>query len=229
LSQALSPGTVLGLIAIFALSVSFDYINGFHDTANAIATSVSTRALKPEYALLLSAAANFVGALVFGTAVATTIGSGVVQDNMILGDGATVLAAALLGAIAWNLITWALAIPSSSSHALVGGLIGAAIASAGPNAVQWGNFFVETLQAMMPSAWARRNSVQLGPVRRGAGPSRAVRSKVRIVVAPTRRPSLRSSPSIRTQPQRGFSRARRRMSVRIAASIRGRPGRPVLR
>jgi PiT family inorganic phosphate transporter len=134
----LSQGTLVGLIAIFALAVSFDYINGFHDTANAIATSVSTRALKPEHAIALSATANFVGALVFGTAVATTIGSGVVQDNMILGNGATVLAAALLGAIAWNLITWALAIPSSSSHALVGGLIGAAIASAGPNAVQWG-------------------------------------------------------------------------------------------
>ena len=151
MSQALSPGTLLGLIAIFALSVSFDYINGFHDTANAIATSVSTRALKPEHALLLSATANFVGALVFGTAVATTIGSGVVQDKMILGNGATVLAAALMGAIAWNLITWALAIPSSSSHALVGGLIGAAIASAGPNAVQWGNFVVKIIVPLLSS------------------------------------------------------------------------------
>ncbi|MGA2513864.1 MAG: inorganic phosphate transporter [Candidatus Limnocylindrales bacterium] len=147
----MSQGTVLGLIAIFALAVSFDYINGFHDTANAIATSVSTRALKPEHAIVLSATANFVGALVFGTAVATTIGSGVVQDNMILGNGATVLAAALLGAIAWNLITWALAIPSSSSHALVGGLIGAAIASSGPNAVQWGNFAAKILVPLASS------------------------------------------------------------------------------
>jgi PiT family inorganic phosphate transporter len=147
----LSQGTLLGLIAIFALAVSFDYINGFHDTANAIATSVSTRALKPEHAIVLSATANFVGALVFGTAVATTIGSGVVQDNMILGNGSMVLAAALLGAIAWNLITWSLAIPSSSSHALVGGLIGAAIASAGPNAVQWGNFAEKVLVPLVSS------------------------------------------------------------------------------
>ncbi len=133
----MSESTLLGLIAIFALGVSFDYINGFHDTANAIATSVTTRALKPEYAILLSAAANFVGALVFGVAVAGTIGSGIVQDKMILSNGSTVLAAALLGAIAWNLITWALAIPSSSSHALIGGLIGAAIIAVGDDVVNW--------------------------------------------------------------------------------------------
>ena len=143
--------TVLGLIAIFALGVTFDYINGFHDTANAIATSVATRALKPEYAIFLSASANFVGALVFGTAVASTIGSGIVQDNMVLNNGAMVLAAALLGAIAWNLITWALAIPSSSSHALIGGLIGAAWASAGPNAVQWGSFAGKVLFPLITS------------------------------------------------------------------------------
>ncbi len=147
----MTTSTVLGLIAIFALAVLFDYINGFHDTANAIATSVSTRALKPEVAILLSATANFVGALVFGTAVATTIGSGVVQDNMILSNGATVLLAALSGAIAWNLITWLLAIPSSSSHALVGGLIGAAIASSGLDAVQWGNFVVKVVVPLVSS------------------------------------------------------------------------------
>jgi PiT family inorganic phosphate transporter len=142
---------LLALIAIFALAVTFDYINGFHDTANAIATSVSTRALKPEHAILLSATANFVGALVFGTAVAGTIGSGIVQDNMILNNGATVLMAALMGAIAWNLITWALAIPSSSSHALIGGLIGAAWAAAGANAVQWGNFGFKVLVPLFSS------------------------------------------------------------------------------
>jgi PiT family inorganic phosphate transporter len=147
----LPESTVLGLIAIFALGVTFDYINGFHDTANAIATSVATRALKPEYAIFLSASANFVGALVFGTAVASTIGSGIVQDNMVLNNGAMVLAAALLGAIAWNLITWALAIPSSSSHALIGGLIGAAWASAGPNAVQWGSFAGKVLFPLITS------------------------------------------------------------------------------
>jgi PiT family inorganic phosphate transporter len=147
----LSEGTVIGLIAIFILAVLFDYINGFHDTANAIATSVATRALKPEHAILLSATANFVGALVFGTAVASTIGSGIVLDKMILGDGASVLAAALLGAISWNLITWALAIPSSSSHALIGGLIGSAIAAAGVNSVQWGNFGFKVLVPLFSS------------------------------------------------------------------------------
>jgi PiT family inorganic phosphate transporter len=147
----LSTSTFLGLIAIFALAVSFDYINGFHDTANAIATSVSTRALKPEYAILMSATANFVGALIFGTAVAGTIGSGIVQDNTILGNGAMVLAAALLGAISWNLITWALAIPSSSSHALVGGLIGSAWAASGAGAVQWGNFAFKVLVPLVMS------------------------------------------------------------------------------
>jgi PiT family inorganic phosphate transporter len=148
----LPESTLLALVAIFAMAVSFDYINGFHDTANAIATSVSTRALKPEHAILLSATANFVGALVFGTAVAGTIGSGIVADpNTAHGNGAIVLMAALLGAITWNLITWALAIPSSSSHALIGGLIGAAWASAGSGAVQWGNFGLKVLLPLFSS------------------------------------------------------------------------------
>jgi PiT family inorganic phosphate transporter len=147
----LSQATLVGLIAIFALAVCFDYINGFHDTANAIATSVATRAIKPEYAILLSATANFVGAIVLGTAVAGTIGSGIVQDNLVLGNGSTVLVAALLGAISWNLITWRLSIPSSSSHALIGGLIGAAWASAGAGAVQWGTFAAKILVPLFSS------------------------------------------------------------------------------
>ncbi|HEX7611713.1 MAG TPA: inorganic phosphate transporter, partial [Candidatus Limnocylindrales bacterium] len=147
----MTQSTLLALIAIFALAIAFDYINGFHDTANAIATSVATRAIKPEYAILLSATANFVGALVFGTAVAGTIGSGIVQDNLVLGNGSTVLFAALLGAIAWNLITWRLSIPSSSSHALIGGLIGAAWAAAGSGAVQWGNFAGKILVPLFSS------------------------------------------------------------------------------
>jgi PiT family inorganic phosphate transporter len=146
----LADPAVLGLLPIFVLAFVFDYINGFHDTANAIATSVSTRALKPEYAILLSATANFVGAIVFGTAVAGTIGSGIVQDNLILGN-LTVLAAALLGAIAWNLITWLLAIPSSSSHALIGGLIGAAWAALGMDAVQWANFVAKVVVPLVSS------------------------------------------------------------------------------
>ena len=147
----MSTSTLLGLIAIFGLAVTFDYINGFHDTANAIATSVSTRALKPEHAIILSASANFLGAIVFGTAVASTIGSGIVQDKMILGSGAMVLAGALLGAISWNLITWALAIPSSSSHALIGGLIGAAWAASGADAVQWSNFVAKVVVPLVSS------------------------------------------------------------------------------
>jgi PiT family inorganic phosphate transporter len=147
----LTQGTILALVAIFALSVTFDFINGFHDTANAIATSVSTRALKPEQAIVLSALANFIGAVVFGTAVATTIGSGIVLDDKILGQGFAVLGAALIGAITWNLITWALAIPSSSSHALVGGLIGAAMASSGAGAVQWGNFAAKIVVPLVAS------------------------------------------------------------------------------
>ncbi|HEY8238862.1 MAG TPA: inorganic phosphate transporter [Candidatus Limnocylindrales bacterium] len=117
------------LVLVLVLAVGFDYINGFHDTANAIATSVSTRALRPTHAILMSATANFVGALT-GTAVAKTIASGIATTPP--GDeGQIVVAAALVGAIAWNLITWRLGIPSSSSHALIGGLIGAAIAASG--------------------------------------------------------------------------------------------------
>jgi PiT family inorganic phosphate transporter len=127
-------GFSLALVAIFILAVSFDYINGFHDTANAIATSVSTRALKPEYAIILSATANFVGALT-GTAVAKTIASGLVNPLTDPGTGVDpnqlVVMAALVGAIVWNLITWRLGIPSSSSHALIGGLLGASIAGGG--------------------------------------------------------------------------------------------------
>jgi PiT family inorganic phosphate transporter len=115
------------LIFVLVLAISFDYINGFHDTANAIATSVSTRALKPHWAILMSATANFVGALT-GTEVAKTIGSGLVDTQV---ESQVVVAAALIGAISWNLLTWRLGIPSSSSHALIGGLLGAVAAAAG--------------------------------------------------------------------------------------------------
>ena len=119
------------LVVVLALAIAFDFINGFHDTANAIATSVSTRALRPEHAILLSATANFAGALT-GTAVATTIGAGLVNAT---DTDQIVIAAALLGAIAWNLFTWRLGIPSSSSHALIGGLLGATLIAAGPQAI----------------------------------------------------------------------------------------------
>jgi inorganic phosphate transporter, PiT family len=122
-------GFTLILVAVLVLAVLFDYINGFHDTANAIATSVSTRALRPGWAIAMSAAANFLGALT-GTAVAQTIGAGLVDEQPGI-EGQVVVAAALVGAIAWNLLTWRLGIPSSSSHALIGGLLGASAASAG--------------------------------------------------------------------------------------------------
>ncbi len=121
----------LVLLAVLALAVAFDYINGFHDTANAIATSVSTRALRPERAILLSATANFLGALT-GTAVAKTIGSGIVHQT---DTNMTVIAAALIGGITWNLITWRIGLPSSSSHSLIGGLLGGSIAASGVSSV----------------------------------------------------------------------------------------------
>ncbi len=126
-------GFTLLLIVVLLLAVLFDYINGFHDTANAIATSVSTRALKPAQAIILSATANFVGALT-GTAVAKTIASGLANtpDGH---DGQIIVAAALVGAIAWNLLTWRLGIPSSSSHALIGGLLGAVVIGVGLEAI----------------------------------------------------------------------------------------------
>ena len=120
------------LIVVLGLAIAFDYINGFHDTANAIATSVSTRALTPGWAIAMSAVANFTGALI-GTEVAKTIGSGLIDTNV---ESQSVIAAALVGAIAWNLLTWRLGIPSSSSHALIGGLLGAALISAGFGAWQ---------------------------------------------------------------------------------------------
>ncbi|MEZ0241016.1 MAG: anion permease [Chloroflexota bacterium] len=126
-------GFSLLLLMVLGLAVAFDYINGFHDTANAIATSVSTRALRPQWAILMSATANFLGALT-GTAVAKTIASGIATTPT--GDaGQIVVAAALIGGITWNLLTWRLGIPSSSSHALIGGLIGAVIAASGTSAL----------------------------------------------------------------------------------------------
>ena len=135
------------LVAVFGLAVLFDYINGFHDTANAIATSVSTRALQPQWAIAMSAAANFVGALT-GTAVAKTIGSGLVTPQA---EGGLVVAAALVGAIVWNLLTWRLGIPSSSSHALIGGLLGASAAGVGVGAWQVGGIVGKVIVPLISS------------------------------------------------------------------------------
>ena len=124
-------GVTLSLVVIIALAIAFDYINGFHDTANAIATSVATRALRPQHALLMAATFNFIGAFA-GTAVAKTIGAGLVNEET---TTQAIVAASLIGAITWNLITWYLGLPSSSSHALIGGLLGATIAAVGFGAV----------------------------------------------------------------------------------------------
>jgi PiT family inorganic phosphate transporter len=124
--------TVL-LVVVVVVALGFDFTNGFHDTANAVATSVSTRALTPRMAVLIAAVANLAGAFAT-TAVAKTVGKGIIDTG--LATEQTVLAA-LLGAIAWNLLTWWLGLPSSSSHALFGGLIGAAIAQSGTKGVEW--------------------------------------------------------------------------------------------
>ncbi|HUV03517.1 MAG TPA: inorganic phosphate transporter [Armatimonadota bacterium] len=119
----------IGAVVLFALV--FDFINGFHDTANAIATSILTRALSIRNAIFLSAALNFAGAMIW-TGVAETIGKGIVEPALVSGKaGQTLVLAALVGAITWNLITWRLGLPSSSSHALIGGVIGAAVAARG--------------------------------------------------------------------------------------------------
>ncbi len=142
-------GFSLLLIVVLVLGVVFDYANGFHDTANAIATSVSTRALRPHYAILMSAAANFIGALT-GTSVATTIAKGIATTPS--GDGGQiVVAAALVGGIAWDIITWRLGIPSSSSHALIGGLIGAAIAATGGGALNIDGIFNKVIVPLILS------------------------------------------------------------------------------
>ncbi|QOR48019.1 inorganic phosphate transporter [Trueperella pecoris] len=115
------------VILVVAISLAFDYTNGFHDAANAIATSVATRALTPKVALLMAACMNFVGALL-GTGVAETIGSGIVEVSPSDGvSGLLVVIAGLIGAVTWNLVTWWLGLPSSSSHALIGGLAGAGL------------------------------------------------------------------------------------------------------
>lgn len=120
---------VLITVAIVIFSLIFDFINGFHDTANAVATAVSTRALTPRRAILLAACMNFIGALTF-TGVATTITKDIV-DPFTLDNGLIVVLAAILAAIVWNLVTWYYGIPSSSSHALIGAIAGSAVASAG--------------------------------------------------------------------------------------------------
>jgi PiT family inorganic phosphate transporter len=141
---------IAGLVTIIVIALFFDYTNGFHDAANAIATTVSTRALTPRVALAMAAAFNLIGAFI-STGVAKTIGSGII--TVPAGhQGLVIVFSALVGAITWNLVTWYFGLPSSSSHALIGGLIGAALASAG--VVHWNVLWEKVLVPMVISPLA---------------------------------------------------------------------------
>src|SRR5690349_1147120 len=135
------------ILLVIVVALGFDYTNGFHDAANAIATSVSTRALAPRTALIMAAVMNLVGAFL-GTAVASTVGSGIIEAPQGM-SGLVVVLSALIGAITWNLVTWYFGMPSSSSHALIGGLVGAALASAGT--VKWSGVVEKVVIPMVVS------------------------------------------------------------------------------
>ena len=142
--------TTLGLpvlTGLIAVALLFDFLNGLHDAANSIATIVSTRVLRPQYAVFWAAFFNFVAFAVFGLNVAHTIGTGIIDPAVI---DTQVIFAAMVGAIVWNLVTWALGIPSSSSHALIGGLVGGGMAKAGISAAVWSGLS-KTLAAIVLS------------------------------------------------------------------------------
>ncbi|MBS9719372.1 inorganic phosphate transporter [Tianweitania sp. BSSL-BM11] len=122
------------LVGLIGVALLFDFLNGLHDAANSIATIVSTRVLRPQYAVFWAATFNFIAFLFFGLHVAETLGTGIIDADTI---DATVVFAALMGAIVWNVLTWRLGIPSSSSHALIGGLVGAGVAKSGGGAIVW--------------------------------------------------------------------------------------------
>ncbi|MDT4942797.1 MAG: inorganic phosphate transporter, PiT family [Pseudonocardiales bacterium] len=140
-------GTTALVVVIVIVALGFDFTNGFHDAANAIATSISTRALTPRVALAMAAVFNVVGALI-STKVAKTVGSGIISPPE-QHDGLVIVLAALIGAIAWNLGTWYFGLPSSSSHALIGGLVGAALVAS--DAVQWHGIVEKVLIPMVVS------------------------------------------------------------------------------
>ncbi|CAN7153664.1 anion permease [Mesorhizobium sp. LjRoot246] len=122
------------LAGLVAVALFFDFLNGLHDAANSIATIVSTRVLRPQYAVLWAAFFNFIAFMFFGLHVAETVGKGIVDVSIVT---PAVIFAALVGAIVWNIVTWIAGIPSSSSHALIGGLVGAGVAKAGVGAIVW--------------------------------------------------------------------------------------------
>ena len=130
--ESVAQELLIVVYGAIAAALFFDFVNGFHDAANSIATVVGTRVLRPLYAVILAAGANFAGPFVFGTAVAATVGKGIIQPEF---STVYVILAGLVGAIIWDLITWWFGLPSSSSHALIGGLVGSALMVAGVEAV----------------------------------------------------------------------------------------------
>jgi len=136
------------ILAIIAIAFVFDFINGFHDSANSIATIVGTRVLNPLAAVVWAAFFNFAAAFTVGTAVAKTVGKGMINIELVT---PSVILAGLLGAIVWNLITWSYGLPSSSSHALIGGYAGAAVAKAGLPAIIWGTKWIQMLSFIVLS------------------------------------------------------------------------------
>ena len=141
------PDSLILIVALVAVALIFDFLNGLHDAANSIATVVSTRVLSPNVAVVWAAFFNFIAFLFFGLHVAQTIGTGIISSDIVDGQ---VIFGALMGAIVWNLLTWWGAIPSSSSHALIGGLIGAGVAKAGFSAVVWWG----TLKTVAAIVWS---------------------------------------------------------------------------
>src|SRR4030043_2442127 len=129
-------------IAVISLALLFDFSNGFHDAANVVATIITTRALSPKRALVIAAVCEFIGPFLFGTAVAQTIGKNIIDvssfDPTALHISVALIMAALMGAIMWNLITWFFGFPSSSSHALIGGMVGAVLVAYGSGKILWG-------------------------------------------------------------------------------------------
>jgi inorganic phosphate transporter, PiT family len=128
----MTESVILIILGSIAAALFFDFVNGFHDSANAIATVVGTRVLRPVHAVSIAAIANFTGPFIFGTAVAATVGKGIIQPEF---STIYVILAGLIGAIVWDLITWYFGLPSSSSHALIGGLVGSALIGGGLNAI----------------------------------------------------------------------------------------------
>jgi len=135
------------LIALVGIALLFDFLNGLHDAANSIATIVSTRVLRPQYAVMWAAFFNFIAFLFFGLHVAETLGKGIIDPGIV---SPLVIFAALMGAIIWNVVTWIFGIPSSSSHALIGGLVGAGLAKTGFSAVVWSGL-IKTASAIFLS------------------------------------------------------------------------------